>query len=216
MNVDNSNIKNRIIELGAEDIQPAIVNACKNDKLDVIRKFHSQNLSLTVRIDDYGSTVACQAAAHGAANILQFCMDHSTDLGQDFASATPMHYACHFQHKKLIKSLIDFNVNINATDSHGESPLLCAATTGSVEVCRLLINAGANVDLVDDKGTSPLMRAAVYGHSEICDMLIDSGCDVTKVDRDYNNAANMAKRQGHTILAKKLNYLIFDSQQHFE
>merc|ERR1719361_3377516 len=141
MNVDNSLIKNKIIALGAMDIQPKIVEACKNDDVDVIKNLHNRGLSLTARVDDYGSTIACQAAAHGSSRILKYCCRAPDDLGLDFANATPLHYACHFERTREVRTLLEFSVDVNARDSNGETPLLCAATRGAPRVCQLLIDA---------------------------------------------------------------------------
>lgn len=210
MNIDNSLVKNKIIALGATDIQPKIVEACKNDDVDVIKNLHSRGLKLTARVDDYGSTVACQAAAHGSSRILQYCCRAADGLGLDFADATPLHYACHFERVREVRTLLEFSVDVNARDSNGETPLLCAATRGAPGVCQMLIDAGADVNIKDEKGTSHLMRSAAYGHKEVCLVLIEARCDVNYHNSLGEDAVILAKKHGQKDIAD----LIFDSQIH--
>ncbi|XP_030625657.1 protein phosphatase 1, regulatory subunit 13Ba [Chanos chanos] len=58
---------------------------------------------------------------------------------------TPLHNAVCAGHHHIVKFLLDFGVNVNATDSDGWTPLHCAASCNSVHLCKLLVESGAAI-----------------------------------------------------------------------
>jgi ankyrin repeat protein len=58
------------------------------------------------------------------------------------------------------------NVDVNAVDEHGNTPLIEAARFGHDEVVTALLIAKANVNARNDEGKTALMLAAEGGHDE--------------------------------------------------
>ena len=73
--------------------------------------------------------------------------------------------------------------DVDATNRHGQTPLLAAAIRGHLTVVRELIRAGADVDRSDRLGTSPLIAAVAAGWTEVAEALLDAGASTTHRDR---------------------------------
>jgi len=66
-------------------------------------------------------------------------------------------------------------LHVNSIDYDGRSPLLIAATNGSLEACKFLLDLGAEVNCVDRWGTTPLWCAVVFGSLDVVMLLTSYG-----------------------------------------
>lgn len=66
---------------------------------------------------------------------------------------------------------------------NGNSALMYAVSSGSVETVKLLLNAGANVAVVDEDLVSVLMIASREGCAAIVDALLKAGADANRQDK---------------------------------
>jgi ankyrin repeat protein len=63
--------------------------------------------------------------------------------------------------------------------SHGETPLMFAARSGSTEAVRVLLDAGAKLEAKDaQRGTTALIWAAEQNHPDVVKLLLARGADV--------------------------------------
>jgi ankyrin repeat protein len=86
-----------------------------------------------------------------------------------------------------LKTLLSQGVDINLKDSHGATPLMYAAASGSTEVMKLLIGAGADVNAKNSFGATALLWSA--GDIRKVRLLLDKGAEV-----------NVSTKQGRTPL----------------
>lgn len=75
----------------------------------------------------------------------------------------------------LVESLTEDESLINACDSRGYTPLMCASELGSSNMVQLLIESNAEANTYDLSGDSPLIYAATGGHIAAIELLIDYG-----------------------------------------
>ena len=73
----------------------------------------------------------------------------------------------------VIKLLLSFKVDFEATDCAGRSPLLCAVTAKQTATAKLLLEAGADVMTRDHDMRSCLHVAIENSHSDMTFMLLE-------------------------------------------
>ena len=64
---------------------------------------------------------------------------------------------------------------MDAPNSAGSLPLLCAARHGHWEALQAVLDHGAALEAADRHGRTPLMCAAAEGHVTLVDMLLAKG-----------------------------------------
>ena len=85
-----------------------------------------------------------------------------------------------------ILSLIEKNVNMNAQNITGESPVHVATRCNHTEALQLLMRFGADMHLRNKLGQTALHLAAHCGYTNIIKLLIEKGLDVNEYDH-YEN-----------------------------
>lgn len=97
-------------------------------------------------------------------------------------------------------------INLEARDANGRTPLSEAAGAGSLEVARALIATGrVDVNTQDQRGQTPLMWATKGGFKDMVHLLLE--CPDTIVDgRDADGVAatDIATRLGHSEIVPLL------------
>lgn len=81
---------------------------------------------------------------------------------------SPIHFAADYGQEEVIQYLVTQGANVNITDAHGITPLLCAIWEGHPNCVKFLISKGAKKDGKSPDGTSYLDCAET---SEIKDLL---------------------------------------------
>ncbi|KAL1725141.1 hypothetical protein EV714DRAFT_277800 [Schizophyllum commune] len=88
-------------------------------------------------------------------------------------------------HHQLVALLLDNGgVNIECTNSPGQTLLHRAAFGGHLGVAKLLLERGAHIDARTDYHDTPLMLAARKGAEDVVRLLLDQGADIEDCDED--------------------------------
>ncbi len=126
---------------------------------------------------------------------------------------------------KVARVLVDWpEIDLNALNTQGESPLMLAAlkgqleladrmvkkgadvnktgwtplhyaaTSGQLQLIRLLIENHAYIDAESPNGSTPLMLASMYGTPEAVKLLLDEGADPTLKNQQGLTALQFAQR----------------------
>jgi ankyrin repeat protein len=90
----------------------------------------------------------------------------------------------------------------------GWSPVLYAASGPEPKALVLLLDKGAPVDARAPNGTTPLMMAARYGNEASVQLLLDRGADARLRNDLSMSAADFARQAGRQALADRLAALI--------
>ena len=83
--------------------------------------------------------------------------------------------------RNAARAAIKDGANVNARNTHGETPLFIAAHDGSVPMVELLIHEGAELTPPYIRGGGdrvPLNAAIRAGHSDVARSLIERGADI--------------------------------------
>ena len=72
----------------------------------------------------------------------------------------------------MVRSIVSSrDININATDEEGDTPLIEAARFGHDSVAKTLLEAGADVTVKNKEGKTALMYALQGGHDDVVRVL---------------------------------------------
>src|SRR5580704_15207513 len=84
---------------------------------------------------------------------------------------------------KRLTAMLRGGADVNTADRLGETPLMYAATVGSLDAMKFLVEKGANVNVATKRGRTALLIAAMSDNSfDIVKLLTDKGADVKAVD----------------------------------
>jgi uncharacterized protein len=139
--------------------------------------------------------------------------------------------------------LVTPQLNIDALNADGETPLMVAAIRGSLPavqalvkrgaavnregwtplhyacsgpdngVAAFLIAQGADLNARSENGTTPLMMAARYGAGDLVPLLLKAGAEPRAANEQELTAADFAARGGRDVMAKELRRVIQERQR---
>lgn len=107
----------------------------------------------------------------------------------------------------LIKLLLDFGADVDASGVDGRTPLMNAARTDNVAFARILLEHNANVNAVSTAGQTPLITAIVNNSHRVLQLLLsrwadDSGCPRLEGPRLLDTIAQFADCETLAILSR--------------
>nr|XP_018914803.1 PREDICTED: ankyrin repeat domain-containing protein 50 isoform X1 [Bemisia tabaci] len=125
---------------------------------------------------------------------------------RDSSGKTQLHNLAAEANHVLLETILTAcpDVDIEATDKRGQTPLNLAARHGHPMVVEVLLNGGADVNHADDDGWTALRAAAWGGHTQVVESLLRCGADVDSRDMDGRTALRAAAWGGHNSVVKKL------------
>lgn len=99
-----------------------------------------------------------------------------------FGLFPPLHNAVAFGRKDVLKVLLDYGFEINATFADVSPLHLAIAEEKDACLIEMLLKRGADVDMADANGWTALILAVQKNTVEIQKLLLNYGADVTKAD----------------------------------
>ena len=206
---------------------PALFNAIKNGKLDVVRILLRNNPNWITSKDQDGKTPIYHAAESDNVAIVQYLIECGADVNaKSDTERTPLHIAVCRRAEDIIKMLVEYGTDVNAKDSRGTTSLHWAMTRSitegtakdRIEIARFLISNGADVnarilgylftmaDYDQDNNITPLHLMMTEfdddeaQHIQFLQFLVSHGADV-----------NARTKYGNT----PLDYAIFENKIEF-
>jgi len=92
-------------------------------------------------------------------SIVNFIIDDCYSNYRYSYETSPLHIACSYGYKEIIKMLINYGANININNSEYLTPLTVITENYDDEMILLLINYNADINAVDIEGNTILHRA---------------------------------------------------------
>ena len=90
------------------------------------------------------------------------------------------------KHHQLNEILASLYIDVNITDSHGQTALMDCATFGIVDAYDTLIKAGADINAANVYGMTALIMSVIMGHDQITQRLIaDGACPKPTCKKGY-------------------------------
>nr|XP_055075624.1 histone-lysine N-methyltransferase EHMT2 isoform X2 [Misgurnus anguillicaudatus] len=120
------------------------------------------------------------------------CVYHAED------GSTGLHHAAKMGTFEVVNLLLSTGqVDINAQDSGGWTPVIWAAEHRHIDIIRALLNRGADVTLRDKEMNVCLHWASFAGSAEIAELVLNAGCPLSYVNMHGDTPLHIAAREGY-------------------
>jgi ankyrin repeat protein len=154
------------------------------------------------------------AAYFGLTDIIEVMLGKGMDVMMKTGyGETALHPAARRGNEAAVKALIAAEVDINAVNENGSSPLQIAAhgreageshLSGHEVVVRILIEEGAEVTAKDLYSYTALHLAADNGNMTVVKLLLENRADVDAKEEDNWTALHLAAQNGHEAVVELL------------
>jgi ankyrin repeat protein len=126
--------------------------------------------------DAGGATPLHKACYFGKIRSVQALLSRNADVRlKDSKGFSALHYACRstqMSSSQIFSLLQQIGKDVDATDSHGRTPLHVAALSGNLPCARLALECSADPEKKDDDGRTPLFWAVLSNQLPIVEMLV--------------------------------------------
>ncbi|CAL8365733.1 unnamed protein product [Arctogadus glacialis] len=110
---------------------------------------------------------------------------------------TGLHHAAKQGNLQLVHLLLETGqVDINAQDSGGWTPIIWAAEHKHMDVIRALLSRGADVTIQDKEMNMCLHWASFAGSVDIAELVLNAGCSLSSVNMHGDMPLHIAAREG--------------------
>uniref|UniRef100_A0AAQ6A0E7 Euchromatic histone-lysine N-methyltransferase 2 n=1 Tax=Amphiprion ocellaris TaxID=80972 RepID=A0AAQ6A0E7_AMPOC len=111
---------------------------------------------------------------------------------------TGLHHAAKLGNLEIVGMLLETGqVDVNAQDSGGWTPIIWAAEHKHVDVIKSLLNRGADVSINDKELNVCLHWAAYAGNVDIAELVLNAGCSLASVNVHGDTPLHIAAREGY-------------------
>lgn len=140
-----------IISAFSSNLDAQLIDAIKDEDLEVVKKILEQGASPNTKEDDVvGLSVLMMAACQANPEIVQLLLDAGADVftADKKSGATALHKACQGGDLKVAEMLLNAGAFVDAvTPTMGHTPIMDALWYRWPDIVRLLVERGANLHL---------------------------------------------------------------------
>ena len=202
-----------LLDSGAEvNVHDATQNtplhlAVTRGRLDLVRMLLKRGADVQ-SLDGDGRTPLFSAAKGGSPDVVRLLLDHGADAHiRDDNENNALHIAAAGGHLDVARMLLALNLEVNARNCNGMTPLCSALeTSGKPDVVRLLLDHGAAVRMPahDKHCRSALHVAAGSGNSELVQMILERNPDIEARDDEGETPLLTASSEGNPAVVQLL------------
>ena len=161
-------------------MEQALLNACKNNQLSVIKLLTARGgVNINYR-DNFGKTALVYSAVKGNLDAVRHLIENGADTSiEDDFSNTVLHHAVVSKNREVTRFLLGLDsINPNGKNREGNTPLIMAVDVCDRDMVELLLKAGAS-DLPNNKNQTALDIASAKGLSSIVELILVTQADTT-------------------------------------
>jgi ankyrin repeat protein len=108
-----------------------------------------------------------------------------------------LHLAAKHGHIGIVEHLLAAQIDLEDTDTEGQTALLAAAAHGQYSMVRFLLDNGSDIHCHNNDQQTALYLAARSGHDDVVRLLLASGADSLALARQGQPALHAAVTAGH-------------------
>ena len=148
-----------------------VFDVARKGTMSEIKAVYDKDKSIVNAIDDKGSSMLILACYRGNHEVAQFLIDNQADLNYVSKNGTAL-MACVFRSEfELVDELLKKNINLDLTDTNGQTALMLAVQFTNVEMVKKLVFAGANKALKCKQDKTAFEYAIFSGDNTIINLL---------------------------------------------
>lgn len=153
----------------------------------VVKMLLSNGADINFQHTERGSTPLHRAVGRGIVPMVKLILEGKPKLEvQNSKGETPLHILLsgfpRNTNGTILQMLLGAGANLNATQSHGETPLSYAIKSGQISIVPMLLRAGSDPNIASHNGASPLHAAAKDGKLHLAELLLTAGADANAKD----------------------------------
>lgn len=189
------------------------LDSCERGDLEEVeRSLHAlQNPNLDPDIQGVESQPLSVSAQVGQSNLVRLLLEAGADVEargedeeEDSYDWTALHHAAAGGHLEVLRVLLEFGADKDATNSEVQSALHLAVVNRHLDVVRLLLESRAEQELMDSCGCRPLHVAADTGDPDIVRLLLASAAELEATKEDGYRPLHYAALSGSATALRLL------------
>ncbi|GAW19402.1 hypothetical protein ANO14919_088880 [Xylariales sp. No.14919] len=192
-------------------LQTPLLVACQNQNLEIVDKL-KQYGALVTDVDQDGDNCFHMAiwsekeSPETARTLFSRLVSYGTDINQQNKNGyTPLALACHLQLPPHVKSLLEFDAEINKEDiTKGTTALMEACGRPDDQIVDILLERNADMTIRDNHGLTALSRACDKGRLNQVKALLRKGSKAVVSDKDRDTPLRIALHHGYIEIALEL------------
>jgi ankyrin repeat protein len=193
-----------------------LVAALHEKHFEVAELLHQHGADVDVRSNWLDTPPLVTACIDGTLDIVQWLLNHGADVNAaSNEPCAPIHSAVGWDRLEVVRTLLEFNADIDIRVEFGRCPLHQAAApyrgNDHLGIMQLLLDHGANPNARDDDGSTPLHHcsswermhyALIHGTVEGARLLLKYGAIIDAEDNKGRTSLQLAlERDRHDIAA---------------
>lgn len=189
-----------------ESLNSALLSACQEGNLTLVKKLLDQGANIECQASDTGAHPLDRASYSGHLETVRFLIQRGACVNQErVTGSTPLFQAASVGHKDVVQLLLESGADPNKIrHDDNASPLFMASQKGQSEVVELLIAHKANVNQSCIDLVSPLIIACESGHLRAIEVLVQNGANINHVSEDGTSPLTIATYHGHDRVVEYL------------
>lgn len=123
---------------------------------------------------------------------------------KDDSNQTPIHFAAHYGHDEIIRSLLDNGAKINATNDEGKTALHFASICGYINYVSVLLGKGCDIEAKDNHLKTSLYCAVENDKTEMVEYLLENGTNINNQDFYDETVLDLARENCNLKMVRLL------------
>lgn len=190
--------------LDAEGLTP-LIHAARGGDTAMVGLLLKHHAARDCEDENGGSALLAALAAGQAQTAAQLLKEGFNAAAINIRQETALTLAATTGLHELFAPLQAAGAAINARDSEGRTPAMCAFSSRQIDVAvPALLALGAEINPQDKSGRSLLMYAVLAGRSQLVDLLLAAGARTDLQDNRLRTALDLAKLWHQDALAADL------------